>query len=147
MNTTRLLNWSYAGFMHGYYEPLKYLQSADLKLQYGAVLTVTEGAKVQAGQIIATWDPHTHPIIQDVARCCPIETATEIDGRPSDGSGILRPPVDPSARPDWPEAFWLLQNRCRRSLTLEAPSDFPLPFRVAALTTAVRTALRKFEER
>ena len=89
----------------------------------------------------------THPIIQDVARCCPIETATEIDGRPSDGSGILRPPVDPAARPDWPEAFWLLQNRCRRSLTLEAPSDFPLPFRVAALTTAVRTALRKFEER
>jgi DNA-directed RNA polymerase subunit beta' len=37
------------------------------KLQYGAVLTVTEGAKVQAGQIIATWDPHTHPIIQEVA--------------------------------------------------------------------------------
>jgi hypothetical protein len=80
-------------------------------------------------------------VIQAVSRTCPIETATEIDGRPSDGSGILRPPVDPNARPDWPEAFWLLQNRCRRSLTLEAPSDFPLALRVAALCTAVRTGL------
>lgn len=80
-------------------------------------------------------------IIQAVSRICPIETSTEIDGRPSDGSGILRPPVDPKARPDWPEAFWLLQNRCRRSLTIEAPSDFPLAIRVAALSTAVRTGL------
>jgi len=80
-------------------------------------------------------------IIQAVSGVCPIETATLIDGRPSDGSGVIRPATDPLARPDWPEAFWLLQNRCRQSLTLEAPSDFPLAIRVAALCTAVRCVL------
>lgn len=36
------------------------------KLPYGAVLTVNEGTAVDAGQIIATWDPHTHPVISEV---------------------------------------------------------------------------------
>ena len=80
-------------------------------------------------------------IIQAVSGVCPIETATLIDGRPCDGSGVIRPATDPTARPDWPEAFWLLQNRCRQSLTLEAPSDFPLANRVEALSAAVRCAL------
>jgi DNA-directed RNA polymerase subunit beta' len=33
------------------------------KLPYGAVITVKDGADVKGGQIVATWDPHTHPII------------------------------------------------------------------------------------
>lgn len=37
------------------------------KLPYGAVLTVGEGDDVQGGQTVATWDPHTHPIITEVA--------------------------------------------------------------------------------
>ncbi|MBI4356315.1 MAG: DNA-directed RNA polymerase subunit beta' [Gammaproteobacteria bacterium] len=37
------------------------------KIPYGAVLTVSEGGKVKEGQTIATWDPHTHPIITEVA--------------------------------------------------------------------------------
>ena len=37
------------------------------KLPYGAVVTVNEGASVKAGQVIATWDPHTHPIVPEVA--------------------------------------------------------------------------------
>ncbi len=37
------------------------------KLPYGAVLTVVEGSKVNVGAIVATWDPHTHPIITEVA--------------------------------------------------------------------------------
>lgn len=36
------------------------------KLPYGAILTVADGGDVEAGQIIATWDPHTHPIISEV---------------------------------------------------------------------------------
>jgi len=35
------------------------------KVPYGAVLKVADGAKVNAGQNIATWDPHTHPIITE----------------------------------------------------------------------------------
>jgi len=37
------------------------------KVPYGAVLTVREGDSVQAGQEVASWDPHTHPIITEVA--------------------------------------------------------------------------------
>jgi len=37
------------------------------KLPYGAILTVKDGDKVEAGQEIATWDPHTHPIVTEVA--------------------------------------------------------------------------------
>ncbi len=37
------------------------------KLPYGAILTVKDGDKVSAGQEVATWDPHTHPIVTEVA--------------------------------------------------------------------------------
>jgi len=36
------------------------------KIPYGAVLSVEEGSKVSAGDIIVTWDPHTHPVITEV---------------------------------------------------------------------------------
>jgi len=36
------------------------------KLPYGATIKVKEGASVQAGDIVANWDPHTHPIISEV---------------------------------------------------------------------------------
>ncbi len=36
------------------------------KLPYGAVLTVHDHSEVEAGQVIATWDPHTHPVISEV---------------------------------------------------------------------------------
>ncbi len=35
------------------------------KLPYGAVLSVKDNAKVEAGQTIALWDPHSHPIITE----------------------------------------------------------------------------------
>ncbi|MBK8307399.1 MAG: DNA-directed RNA polymerase subunit beta' [Gammaproteobacteria bacterium] len=37
------------------------------RLPYGAVLTVHDGDAVKARQIVASWDPHTHPIITEVA--------------------------------------------------------------------------------
>ena len=37
------------------------------KLPYGATIKVKEGSKVQAGDVVANWDPHTHPIITEVA--------------------------------------------------------------------------------
>jgi len=37
------------------------------KLPYGSVITVREGASVDAGSVVASWDPHTHPIIADRA--------------------------------------------------------------------------------
>jgi DNA-directed RNA polymerase subunit beta' len=37
------------------------------KVPYGAVISVADGGEVESGQIVATWDPHTHPIITEVA--------------------------------------------------------------------------------
>jgi DNA-directed RNA polymerase subunit beta' len=36
------------------------------KLPYGAVLHVDDGTEVEGGQIVANWDPHTHPVITEV---------------------------------------------------------------------------------
>ncbi|MBD3671834.1 MAG: DNA-directed RNA polymerase subunit beta' [Gammaproteobacteria bacterium] len=37
------------------------------KVPYGAAIDVHDGDAVEAGQILATWDPHTHPIVTEVA--------------------------------------------------------------------------------
>jgi DNA-directed RNA polymerase subunit beta' len=37
------------------------------KIPYGATISADEGAKASGGQIIATWDPHTHPVVAEVA--------------------------------------------------------------------------------
>ena len=36
------------------------------KLPYGAVISVAEGDAVESGDVIARWDPHTHPIVAEV---------------------------------------------------------------------------------
>ncbi|MGI1671681.1 MAG: DNA-directed RNA polymerase subunit beta' [Neptuniibacter sp.] len=37
------------------------------KLPYGSVIKVKDGSAVEAGDIVANWDPHTHPIISEVS--------------------------------------------------------------------------------
>jgi DNA-directed RNA polymerase subunit beta' len=37
------------------------------KIPYGAVISVKEGDSVAANQVVATWDPHTHPVVTEVA--------------------------------------------------------------------------------
>jgi DNA-directed RNA polymerase subunit beta' len=37
------------------------------KIPYGAILTVENDSTVETGQVVANWDPHTHPIITEVA--------------------------------------------------------------------------------
>jgi DNA-directed RNA polymerase subunit beta' len=37
------------------------------KLPYGALIKVADQASVSSGDIVATWDPHTHPIVTEVA--------------------------------------------------------------------------------
>jgi len=37
------------------------------KIPYGAVVSVNEGDTAAAGQVIAQWDPHTHPVVTEVA--------------------------------------------------------------------------------
>ncbi|MBU6400050.1 MAG: M14 family metallocarboxypeptidase [Verrucomicrobia bacterium] len=77
-------------------------------------------------------------MIQRVAEVCPVDPSPVIEGRPAN-NGIIRPSTDPRSRPQWPEAFYLLTHKTAQSYTLEAPSDFPLATRVAALVAAVET--------
>jgi hypothetical protein len=79
-------------------------------------------------------------MIARIGEVCPIDRSEVIEGRPAH-NGIIRPSFDPRTRPQWAEAFYLIMHKTRLSYTLEAPSDFPLDTRVAALTVAVNTAL------
>jgi len=47
------------------------------KVPYGAVLTEREGSQVKAGQVLATWDPHTRPIITEYAGQARFENVEE----------------------------------------------------------------------
>jgi hypothetical protein len=79
-------------------------------------------------------------IVNRVAEACPVDHSEIIEGRPAQ-NGIIRPSVDPRARPQWPESFFLLTHKTRLSYTLEAPSDFPLAVRTGALVAAVNAGL------
>ncbi|MGI9290666.1 MAG: DNA-directed RNA polymerase subunit beta', partial [Gammaproteobacteria bacterium] len=37
------------------------------KLPYGAMISVNDGDPADAGAVVATWDPHTHPVISEVS--------------------------------------------------------------------------------
>jgi predicted deacylase len=77
-----------------------------------------------------------------VAQVCPVLRARKADGWPA-SKGVVRPQVDPATRPDWPEALYLSEEKTDLCYTFEAPSDFALATRVAALVTAVNVAIRQ----
>jgi hypothetical protein len=91
-------------------------------------------------------ESHAQSMIDAVSRVCPIDPSPEIEGRPAMG-GIIQPSADPRSRPEWPEAFYLFTHKTRLSYTLEAPSDFPIKTRVAALAAAVRATLESLSTR
>ncbi len=45
----------------------KGLEKERYKIPYGATLQVADGDQVEGGQIVANWDPHTHPVVTEVA--------------------------------------------------------------------------------
>ena len=47
------------------------------KVPYGATLVITDGKPIKAGQAIATWDPHTRPIITEYAGRVKFENVEE----------------------------------------------------------------------
>ncbi len=73
------------------------------KLPYGAVITVSEGDSVDSGQMIAQWDPHTHPIITEVAGKVVFEEMEEglsINQQTDELTGLTNVTViDPKDRP------------------------------------------------
>jgi protein MpaA len=79
-------------------------------------------------------------IIERVEKVCPIDRSEIIEGREAK-NGIIRPIVDMKARQDWPESFYMINHKTRRSYTLEAPSDYSLQIRVDALVAGVNAAV------
>ncbi len=47
------------------------------KVPYGATMTVTDGQQIKAGTALATWDPHTRPIITEYAGRVKFENVEE----------------------------------------------------------------------
>ncbi|GLS24550.1 DNA-directed RNA polymerase subunit beta' [Marinibactrum halimedae] len=73
------------------------------KLPYGAHISVADGAQVSGGQTVAKWDPHTHPIITEVAgtvKLTGMEDGLSIRRQTDDLTGLTSIEVlDPAERP------------------------------------------------
>ncbi|MGB5065676.1 MAG: DNA-directed RNA polymerase subunit beta', partial [Candidatus Competibacter sp.] len=72
------------------------------KVPYGAELTVKDGDAAEAGQVIARWDPHTHPIVTEVAgsvRFAEFEEGITVQRHADDMTGLTSLVVmDPKQR-------------------------------------------------
>ncbi len=73
------------------------------KLPYGATIKVKDRSQVAAGDIIATWDPHTHPIITEVAgkvKLSGMEEGITVNRQTDELTGLTSIAVlDPAERP------------------------------------------------
>jgi DNA-directed RNA polymerase subunit beta' len=47
------------------------------KVPYGAIISVQDGDAVDPGQVVATWDPHTHPVVSEVSGTIKFEDFVE----------------------------------------------------------------------
>ncbi|BCX88800.1 DNA-directed RNA polymerase subunit beta' [Methylomarinovum tepidoasis] len=47
------------------------------KVPYGAILNVEDGSQVKPGDVVAAWDPHTHPVITEVSGIARLENFIE----------------------------------------------------------------------
>ena len=47
------------------------------KIPYGAEITVADNDAVESGQIVATWDPHTHPVVTEMTGTVQIKDLVE----------------------------------------------------------------------
>jgi len=88
------------------------------KLPYGAVISVGDGDSVEAGQVIAQWDPHTHPIVSEVGGVVMLQDMEEglsVNRQTDELTGltnimVLDPKDRPSAGKDLRPAVSLLDK-------------------------------------
>ena len=107
------------------------------KIPYGAVITVKEGEQVKGGSIIAKWDPHTHPIVTEVAGrvvLAGMEDGLSIRKQTDELTGlttieILDPSERPSAGKDLKPAVTLVDENGNelKLANSEQPAHYLLP--------------------
>ena len=73
------------------------------KLPYGAVIKVKDGETVEAGAVVANWDPHTHPMVTEVegkVAFSGMEDGLTIRSQTDEMTGLTSTAViDPNERP------------------------------------------------
>ena len=73
------------------------------KVPYGSNLKVADGDSVEGGALVATWDPHTHPVITEVAgklRFDDIIEGVTVQKRVDETTGLSSVEImDPNQRP------------------------------------------------
>ena len=73
------------------------------KLPYGAVVEVKDGVSVEAGDTVAKWDPHTHPIVTEIsgtAKFIGMEEGITVKTQTDELTGLSNIEVmDPKDRP------------------------------------------------
>ena len=72
------------------------------KIPYGAVLSVADGDSVTGGRMVASWDPHTHPVVSEVAglvRFSDVVDGVTVQSQVDEVTGLTRIVVmDPKQR-------------------------------------------------
>jgi len=107
------------------------------KIPYGAVISVHDGAEVKGGAVVAKWDPHTHPIVTEVAgkvAFSGMEDGLSIRRQTDDLTGlssieIIDPAERPAAGKDLKPAITLVDEN-GNGLTLantNVPAHYMLP--------------------
>ncbi|MCY4563617.1 MAG: DNA-directed RNA polymerase subunit beta', partial [Gammaproteobacteria bacterium] len=107
------------------------------KLPYGAVIYVADGEPVEAGQMIAQWDPHTHPIVTEVEGTVEFQEMEErlsINRQTDELTGltnitVLDPKDRPSAGKDLRPAVQLLDGQANKVMLpgSDVPAHYFLP--------------------
>jgi DNA-directed RNA polymerase subunit beta' len=107
------------------------------KIPYGALITVKDGEAVKGGQIIAKWDPHTHPIVSEVAGTVAfsgMEDGLSIRRQTDELTGlssieVLDPAERPSAGKDLRPAVTLVDSKGKELFlaNTNVPAHYMLP--------------------
>ena len=107
------------------------------KLPYGAVIKVKDADQVGAGDVVANWDPHTHPIVSEVAgkvAFSGMEEGLSIRQQTDDLTGLTSISViDPNERPaagkDLKPMITLTDKKGKELIfpNSTVPAHYPLP--------------------
>jgi DNA-directed RNA polymerase subunit beta' len=94
------------------------------KVPYGAVLSVKDGAQVKGNDVVATWDPHSHPIILEHKSKI---TFSDIDdsnteAQTDDLTGLTRVVVKDLAKVNAKEPKLIIENDERGLQEIRLPS-------------------------
>ncbi|HYN78809.1 MAG TPA: DNA-directed RNA polymerase subunit beta', partial [Lamprocystis sp. (in: g-proteobacteria)] len=81
----------------------KGLEKERYKVPYGATLRAGDGDLVKGGDVVANWDPHTHPVVTEVAGKLEFEDFIEgvtVQGQVDEVTGLTsRVVIPPNQRP------------------------------------------------